>query len=115
MQVSSDSGSRAAVAVVGHSGDLHLCTHASPDTSNQKLQVLTRLEPFDYALTGITAVHLCAAEICAPEPVLWTSASNDRIVAIGLASSHVLGEFRRPGLDSGGVVAMAGNSTHLIT
>eukprot|EP00931_Biecheleriopsis_adriatica_P046202 TRINITY_DN26516_c0_g2_i1.p1 TRINITY_DN26516_c0_g2~~TRINITY_DN26516_c0_g2_i1.p1 ORF type:complete len:1217 (-),score=157.64 TRINITY_DN26516_c0_g2_i1:89-3739(-) len=113
----------AAVLLSEAGGSVQLCRASNTLVSGSQLQFISRLDPLGTSLGNSTALYVCPARVCADESVLW-AAADASLVAVGLRSGKSLAKFHVPegsvslrgGIASSSqvVVAISGNSTHLV-
>lgn len=96
---------------------VHVYVSDTEAPHNVSLHHRALIEPIGaHLLRNVTALHACAAGICAKEPVLWAAAARS-IFAVGLLSGQLLGFFEPP--SSNGVndkvrLALTGTTSKLV-
>merc|ERR1711879_1115176 len=125
--VSASSSALLAVASSSEPRSVFLMEAFDWDSSNARVDMLTRIEPFpdtlEGSLTQVCALHLCTIGNCgstsladsdAGESWLWAASDAGHLAAVGLVSGSVVA-VKSPWSATGPRIrALAGNATHLI-
>eukprot|EP00971_Amphidinium_carterae_P200652 3981756-Amphidinium_carterae.1 len=106
-------------AAVASGGEVHICTSfrgAAHANGTVQLALLGTLSTDHFGLFGPPrALHVCRLGWCSlEEPVLWIADSGGNLAAVGASSGTLLGTFALPFGNTSSIVAVSGNSSHMI-
>eukprot|EP00930_Biecheleria_cincta_P001270 TRINITY_DN102410_c0_g1_i1.p1 TRINITY_DN102410_c0_g1~~TRINITY_DN102410_c0_g1_i1.p1 ORF type:complete len:1071 (-),score=164.59 TRINITY_DN102410_c0_g1_i1:35-2935(-) len=111
--------SSTAFVLAANGGELQLCRVPAQANASRGppavMDVLAKLTPEDKESRPreVRGLHLCQTG-CAGEAVLWTADDDSVVWAIGMESSQVRARFQTRPEHGRRIVALTGNSTHLV-